>query len=91
MNREYHRLTVLNGQARTSNPNRVPSKAAGRVGTRRAWKRAHPPGWWDRLWAQAFDETIHDMMHAWLTGSTPPMIDTGILHSELNKDFRDAR
>lgn len=26
-------------------PGRVPSKAAGRVGTRRAWKRKHPPGW----------------------------------------------
>jgi hypothetical protein len=26
-------------------PGRVPSKAAGRKGTRRAWKRAHPPGW----------------------------------------------
>lgn len=26
-------------------PGRVPSKAAGRKGTRRAWKRKHPPGW----------------------------------------------
>jgi len=26
------------------NLNRVPSKAKGRKGTRRAWKRAHPPG-----------------------------------------------
>ena len=26
-------------------PGRVPSKAAGRKGTRRAWKRAHPPRW----------------------------------------------
>jgi hypothetical protein len=26
-------------------PGRVPSKLAGRKGTRRAWKRAHPPGW----------------------------------------------
>ena len=26
-------------------PGRVPSKLAGRKGTRRAYKRAHPPGW----------------------------------------------
>lgn len=26
-------------------PGRVPSKAAGRKGTRRAWKRKHPPRW----------------------------------------------
>lgn len=26
-------------------PGRVPSKATGRVGTRRAWKRKHPPRW----------------------------------------------
>jgi hypothetical protein len=29
----------------STNTNRVPSKAKGRKGTRRAWKRAHPPGW----------------------------------------------
>lgn len=29
-------------------PGRVPSKRAGRKGTRRAWKRRHPPHW---LWA----------------------------------------
>lgn len=29
-------------------PGRVPSKLAGRRGTRRAWKRKHPPHW---LWA----------------------------------------
>ena len=34
-------------------PNRVPSKAAGRVGTRRAWKRAHPPGWLFRLFQRS--------------------------------------
>lgn len=26
-------------------PGRVPSKLRGRKGTRRAWKRAHRPGW----------------------------------------------
>ena len=26
-------------------PGRVPSKLAGRKGTRRAWKRTHKPGW----------------------------------------------
>ncbi len=40
--REYHRLSVLRGPI--GNPNRVPSKKRGRRGTRRAWKRAHPPG-----------------------------------------------
>ncbi|HRE42772.1 MAG TPA: hypothetical protein PKY87_02250 [Terricaulis sp.] len=29
-------------------PGRVPSKASGRKGTRRAWKRQHPPAF---LWA----------------------------------------
>ncbi len=41
--REFHRLGALQG--RMGNPNRVPSKKDGRKGTRRAWKRAHPPGW----------------------------------------------
>lgn len=29
--------------------NRVPSKVSGRRGTRRAWKRKHPPGWLFRM------------------------------------------
>jgi hypothetical protein len=51
MTREYYRLTALNGALLTPT-NRVPSKAAGRKGTRRAWKRAHPPGWFHKLFAQ---------------------------------------
>lgn len=34
------------------NMNRVPSKAAGRKGTRRAYKRAHPPGWQFNFWRE---------------------------------------
>ena len=49
MTLEFHRLGALQGAI--TNPNRVPSKAAGRKGTRRAWKRAHPPGWSNRLFA----------------------------------------
>lgn len=41
MEREFHRLGALQGKLNT---NRVPSKKAGRKGTRKAWKRAHPPG-----------------------------------------------
>lgn len=37
----------LSGEARSTN--RVPSKASGRRGTRRNWKRKHPPGWFERL------------------------------------------
>lgn len=40
--REFYRFGVIQGKI--INTNRVPSKAAGRKGTRRAWKRAHPPG-----------------------------------------------
>ena len=52
MTREYHRLSALQGKL--SNPNRVQSKAAGRKGTRRAWKRAHPPRSWSMLLEQFF-------------------------------------
>lgn len=36
------------------NDNRVPSKAAGRKGTRRDYKRTHPPGWQAKLWTRIF-------------------------------------
>jgi len=49
---EFYRLGALQG--RVGNGNRVPSKKAGRRGTRRAWKRAHPPGWQKIIW-QYFD------------------------------------
>lgn len=45
---EFHRLGAMHGKL--ENPNRVPSKKMGRKGTRRAWKRAHPPGWSRCIW-----------------------------------------
>ncbi len=41
--------TTFFGGSQRFNMNRVPSKADGRKGTRRAWKRAHPPGWAYRM------------------------------------------
>lgn len=42
-NGSIYRWGVLAGPV--INTNRVPSKASGRRGTRKAWKRKHPPGW----------------------------------------------
>jgi hypothetical protein len=47
-------------------PGRVPSKCAGRKGTRRAWKRAHPPGWtW--LYREPEDVLVLNGRSAWVT------------------------
>jgi len=41
---EGNLILIISSLSATTNTNRVPSKRAGRKGTRRAWKRAHPPG-----------------------------------------------
>lgn len=66
---EFHRLSAINGPL--INPNRVPSKAAGRRGTRRAWKRAHPPGWFERLFLQGFADQL-GLTYEQLTANWPP-------------------
>jgi hypothetical protein len=47
-------------------PGRVPSKRRGRKGTRRAWKRAHPPGYvW--FFREPEDVLVLNGREAWVT------------------------